>query len=160
MSSDIPTGMARWVAASFYNHFHVILKTGKGYVLHFEGAERPTDGQENWIEVRVDGPMFHENTDGQYSIRVEVNLLCVAMVGEDAYKLDTMLGDVTNAFKGCIEIKKYGGEVGDDQSLVGVMTLLPRNRDRVEIAKFGKIRPDTRQLQAVVEGHYRGYFSV
>lgn len=139
----------RWVKASIAKHFD----TNKGDThLHVEGFERATEGKLDWMELRIDGPYLKEHSKGEWVLNVEINvLLCVMVNAENAYRMEILTGRVTEIFEQNIFVYKYG----DDSSLLGWLSLQPREREKVVISNFGQIRPDTKQLQSSVEAHFR-----
>jgi hypothetical protein len=147
----------RWCKSSILQHFD----NGKGDTeIYVEGFPRATDTLADYLELRVDGPYTRENANDQWRLYFEVNLLVVVKINPeaDAFRINRLTGRVSGLFTTIIEVKKYGNGVGDDGSLIGCLSLVPRNGERIQTSHFGKIRPDTDILQASVEGHYHIYF--
>lgn len=153
MTANINLNWSRWVHASFVKHFHTSL-SGVAYA-HAEGQRRQTEGKQQWFEIRVDGPFTDEQAHKQFLLEVEVNILCCYLGEDNIYGLDLLTGAAANTFTYCVPCLKLGGEAGDDSSVVGYFTLIPRKKEKVEIVKFGKIRHDSDLYQATVEGHYK-----
>ena len=121
-----------------------------------EGQKRNTDELKTFYEVRMDGPWFTEVSRDCWKIYGEVNILVQATLDErDTQLIHRSVGLVTAAFTD-ISVYRFGDEPGDDNTFVWCWQLLQdtRARERVQVAHFGVIEPNTKLTQAVVEGHY------
>ena len=127
---------------------------------HVEGTKRETQDKAKWFELRVDGPVFNEQSHRQFICKVDVNIACSVVGEDDAYALDRLSGKAASLFSYSIECKKYGTGVGDDDSVIGCLSLIPGPKETIAIANFGLVRFDTELYQSTVEGHYRMHFKV
>jgi len=145
----------RWCKISFLKHF----EDGKGDTsVYAEGFTRDTDHTMDYLELRVDGPDTQELSKGKWRLYFEVNVLCVAKMTEDAYRINRLTGRVSKLFTDCIHVRKHGIDAVDDETVIGCLRLVPLLRERVRTTHFGRIRPDTEIIQASVEGHYEIFF--
>lgn len=160
MNAPIPTQWARWIYASCAKHFNA---RRAGLYLHVEGQERQTEDLKEWLEFRLDGPYFDEQTRGNFRVDVEINLACMAVQTKKAYRIHEVSGIAQAAFTYGIELYKLGN-VGDDPAntgdLFGCLTLLPKDKERVVSSFFGKVQAASDLYQATVEGHYRAFISI
>ena len=142
----------RWIRASCAVHFDALRQAVH---LHVEGEERFTDDKEQWFELRVDFPRIRQHDDKWYRLYIEMNILCTQVQTDNIYALSSLSGIATSAFTTHIPVKKFGPNVADDESYVGCLTLSTEgNRDQIQVATFGKVRPDTNLSQTTVEGKY------
>ena len=152
---SINTNWARWIKASIYTYFDTNID---GYTKYFEGSKRDTFTAQDYIEIRMDGPHFSEVSKNYFKITVEVNVVLHHTKDDtQIYKLDTMIGVVSTAFKN-IPVYKYGDGAADDSSYLGCLRLIvdPHGMkgDKVVVSNFGQIEAATEAEQATVEGHY------
>ena len=140
----------RWVKVSVANHFKTLESDTFFFV---EGFERDTNGEQDWIEVRLDGPYVTELTKDRWKLYIEVNIICcVAENNNNAYRMDEITGLVVKRMLDCISV--HQGLVSP--VLIGCLDLVPFNaRQKILVNNFGKLRPDTRFIQSSVEGHYQ-----
>lgn len=144
-----------WCKKALIKHFDE--KKGDT-TLYVEGFPRNTDSLTDYLELRIDGPYIRENANDQWRLFFEVNVLVVVKENhEDAYRIDRLIGRVSDIFKPSIPVFKYGDQPDDSGEFFGCLVLVPRIQERIQVSHFGKIRPDTDILQASVEGHYNIY---
>lgn len=149
----------KWITASIVAHFNTLLSPSMK--VYFENEKRDTREEKYVAEIRVDGPLFGEISKGVHHIYCEVNLLIQCI--EDytyMYKQQELLGLAQSAFTN-IQVRKYGNKTGDDESLVFCLSLIEKSRksDRIVTSNFGEVEPNTKMLQATVEGHYELYYT-
>lgn len=150
----------RWIKASYVQ---VIRKQLAGAPLFVEGEDRLTSKEPAHYELRIDGPYTKPcGGRGEFKAYVEVNLLVTATRDEkNRYAFDNLKGQMANVLNQDFCIIRTGN-VGiaeeDDESLVGVMQLLPV--EQIKTSDFGMIDTNTEVYQAVVEAHYEMYFSL
>lgn len=151
--------LPRWLMASVRNHFY---DRRGGVYLHFEGTgsrnTKDDAGNEiiQWAELRVDGPYQQIYTLRDTAYILEVNLLIMAGVNDvETNAIDRLMGLFGAAFTNCISVFKYGDGPDDDQSQIGHLKLIPSKTGEVQFTRFGQVGPDTRFLQASIEGHYK-----
>jgi len=144
------------VFASICKHFD-----GKrqGIPLYIEGQTRNTRNQEDFLELRVDGPQFTELSHNEWKIYIEVNILVQSVMDDKNYhRIHQNVGIVAAAFSD-IEVFKYGKLPGDNQELWTCIQLVQneRSRQQINIFHFGQVDKQTRLMQAAVEGHYQTF---
>jgi len=129
--------------------------------MYLEGVT-PRDTEKidhGFFELRLDGPYFTQVSNNYWTCYVEINVLIQEPLtnkdGRQVYQIDANAGKIAAAFTDII-IKKFGNEVGDDDSVVGCLHVLQdvRDRQRIQINHFGQIEPKVRITQATVEAHY------
>ena len=147
MSKPVPTEWGKWLRASINKHFSV----ASSVHVHIEGMRRETHNKTEWIEIRLDGPIFQEHTHGQYQIDVEVNIAVCVVYSTNAYRVSALMQEMAAAFTQVITIYKYG----DDGSVFDYITLTPKGQSRVQEFNFGRVDGIH---QGAVESRYRGYF--
>jgi hypothetical protein len=146
----------RWVQASVADHFKLVA-IAQGYPALVEGIdERDTEFIEspNRIEIRVNGPFIREASAGYYHFEVDANILIFSHMGgqiPNAYFGTEMTGYMAQAASQPISIYKYGTGVGDDQSLIGCLTLRRGKDESVKVFHFGEVNKEDRLRQFGVD---------
>lgn len=146
--------LPRWIFASVSKHFDA---RRQGIPMFIEGQLRKTRAEEDFIELRVDGPYYTEISKGFWNVYIEINVLVQAAQDQaDYHRIHKLVGVVAAAFTQVISILKLGDNVGDDDSLVACLKLLgdKEKRERIQISHFGQVEPETGIFQATVEAHY------
>lgn len=160
MNTPIPAKWSKWIFASCARHFY---DRRAGIYLHVEGQKRRTEDLQEWLEFRLDGPYFDEQTRGNFRVDVEINVACMVVQDKKAYRIHEVSGIAQAAFTYGIELRKLG-DAGDDPEntgeLFGCLTLLPKDKERVVSSFFGKVQTDSDLYQSTVEGHYRAFISI
>jgi len=145
----------RWIAASINKHFSTEAAT-YSLEMFVEGEERRTNDDRSYIELRHDGVWWREVSKDWWKGKIDINVLCVAVMESDLYKINRMVGQVTAILAQCIPVYKYGPDAGDDDTQFGELQLLTsEGRDGHRIHKYGQIEPDVKLIQASVECSYR-----
>jgi len=144
----------KWIHASVNKHF----TDNKGNLpMYLEGDER-TDIEDNaeFYELRIDGPFILQPHKNLWFLDIEINVLVQThMDSRQLYNNSIAMGPMLKAMSNTICVYKYGEDVLDDQSVLGILHLQRGLDERVDINYFGIIRPDTRLTQSTIEGHYR-----
>jgi hypothetical protein len=142
----------RWIFASISKHFETNLSSLKMFI---EGEDRDTWENKDFIELRIDGPYYHQISKNLWRAKVEVNILLQVVITDDLHLIHRRVGEVSTAFTPII-IYKYGDGVGDDDSQIGCFQLIQnvRANELLIISHFGRIKPELPLLQASVEGHF------
>lgn len=145
----------RWSKASISKHFQDLLTPS--YPMFIEGQHRDTDAIPNFFELRVDGPRLLEVSKDCWKLRVEINILCQAVMNDTDYHIiDDMGGLAQSAFTYDIPVYRYGNRSGDDDSFLGCY-IIQQNREHVDYIEgnqLGQIDIQTKLLQSMVEAHY------
>lgn len=153
------TNLTRWIKASYAQE---IRKKLKGADLFIEGDDKVRPKSKHF-ELRIDGPYTTPcGTKGEYKAYIEVNILINGTRDEEnRYAFDNLKGaaaEVLNTDFCIYRTGNVGKAEEDDESLVGVMKLIPF--DSIKTSDFGMIDPNTEVYQAVTEAHYEMYFSL
>jgi hypothetical protein len=153
------TNIKRWIKASYVEELRKRLIGAKIFV---EGGDRLTSIEDKFYEIRIDGPYNTPcGTKGEFCSYIEVNLLANSTRNEsDGYERESLEGIMAEALNKdfCIyKIGNVGKNDADDESLVGVMQLIPS--DSIKISDFGQIDPNVQVYQSVAEAHYEMYWS-
>jgi len=82
------------------------------------------------------------------------------MSQENAYDIVQWGGILQEAMLEPIPIYKYGSNPGDDESLIGCLTLRKSRGDSIRLIHFGQISREDRIRQAAVDGRYEMYLSI
>jgi hypothetical protein len=156
--------LARWVFASVANYFSTVV-TGIDLPLLVEGVDErePEEMQEDHAELRVNGPFVRELSKNYWRIWVDINILLTNMMSmsqKNAYNIAQWGGTLQEVMLEPIPIYKYGSDPGDDDSLIGCLTLRRSRGDSVRLIHFGQISREDRIRQAVVDGRYEMYLSM
>jgi len=146
----------RWVFASISQYFY---DNRQGIEFLVEGQVHNKTEFKDTMELRIDGPYATEISKDYWKLYSEVNVLLTSKMDLDLYRIHRNTGIVAAIFTP-LQIFKYGTGPGDDQSLLGCMTLLQEYRNTIQISHFGQIEPNVELLQATVEGHYNLFLSV
>ena len=145
----------RWFSASVNKHFSTL--TVEGIPVFYEGQVRQTADDDDFIEVRMDGPYWRETTKNQFTLQIEVNVLIQHAISpkKNLYRPRTIDGKV-GAYMSDISVYKLGDEDGDDATKVGCLRLIsnPASRDWTKHNEFGQIETKTPLRQLTVEAHY------
>jgi len=145
----------RWIFASVSQHFKdnvADVFTIKQFV---EGQFRDTNKENEFFEVRVDGPVAREVSKNNWQLVAEINcLISTGFSDKDFHKHRRNVGRVSSGFNHCISVFKYGTDVDDDQTLLGVLHLRGPTDDSVVTTHFGQVGPRTEMQQTTIEGHY------
>lgn len=150
--------LKRWIVASFWTELKSRLT---GAPLFVEGDDRLTNRSANFFELRIDGPYTKPyGSKGEYCSYIEVNILATSTRDEgNRYTRENMQGIAAQALNKDFCIYKTGNvgkNAADDESLVGVMKLLPL--DAIKTSDFGQIDSNTNVFQSVTEAHYEMHF--
>jgi len=151
----------RWINASVAIYIKNITDT-LNLPLLFEGIdERDYENiQHSHAELRIGGPFVKEVSKNYWNIRVDINILLTYFMQADennVYKLQTYCGKLQEAMNGPIDIYKYGGEVGDDESYVGCLRPIIGKFEANRVLQFGQISRVDRIRQAMIDGRYYMY---
>lgn len=143
----------RWILSSIAKHFY-----DKSVIdvipFYLEGAPLNTLEHKDWIELRIDGPLWSGRTKDQWGCKVEVNvLLSSAKDHHNNYRIHVNSGKVCAMFTQ-IGIFKLGDGPDDDQSFITCLRLITEGKEQLEVHQFGQIDPTVQLLQCSVEGHY------
>ena len=144
--------LPKWIFASVAKHFDDRKQTVPLFV---EGMLRQTNQVTNWAEFRLDGPYFTELSKNYHRVEIEVNVLIESAANTtDAYIYLKNVGIFAKAFTKVIHVFRLGDAPEDDGTLVGCLYLKQEYREKLVISHFGESKPDQKQRQSQIEGHY------
>lgn len=145
----------RWIQASLTSYFKDFIETQGKLNLLIEGQERPKTNQD-WAELRWDGPYAREESRNLWHLDVEINIAVSSVLNrEDTHTHKRHVGLVQSSYINYIPIHKYGDGDDDDQSYLGCFQLKVEAREAIITSYFGKVAPDLELEQSTVEAHYR-----
>lgn len=148
--TDVPI----WVTASIRK---TIIDRCAGRVpLFFEGDDRKTNKEKQFIEARIDGPYIeHVGTKNEISLYSEVNLLVTMTRNEsNLYEFQKLLGIATQILNTDICIYKIGHP---NYNQLFFCTLSLMSSDKIQNSYFGQIDPNVQVFQSTTEAHYLGF---
>jgi len=157
---SLKSSLPKWVFLSCAKHFTDNIS---GIAVFVEGAqERDLSGNNDWIEIRVDGPNIKEVSNDTYVIESQINLLVATHFSPNAPSDHVInVGKAVAAFTD-FYIYKYGEDSGEDTgATLEVFRLEPldNNRERIHVANMGQLDPSLKLLQTTVEGQFRMLFN-
>lgn len=143
---------SRWIKASIVKHFvDTLTATAPVFV---EGTDRTTATQEDFFEVRLEGPRIKEQTKNNYVLTVLPNIAIQAKLDDvDAYKMQRLMGKVQSIFPKSLAVNRYGDGPPDDGTLLGCLDIIGELRSNY----FGQIDNVLRIEQATIEGDFNIY---
>lgn len=145
----------RWLSASVNKHFKQLECTG--IPVFCEGEVRQTSDWDDFIEVRMDGPYWKEDTRDDFLLQIEVNILTQHTINADKNLYEALKTDGKVAsLLATIPVYKLGNEEDDDGSQIGCLKWYrnPLPRDWARHSEFGQVNPKTNLRQRSVEAHY------
>ena len=148
----IDPNLARWIKASV-NLFFAQALAPTPVIVGNTGYTAAIKNKSSWIEVRVNGPRILPGAQLEIRAELEVSLLCSAVLTDDAYLIDRVVGLCQSAML-TIPILKLGDGAGDDQSNIGCMVLRDDVARPIDTIAWGQLDTNTDVTQSVVEGYY------
>lgn len=137
---------SRWVFASVTYFFD---QRKQSRMMFIEGQERQTQDQQDYFELRLDGPDFLELSRSYFQVTIFVNILTVTVRDPtDFHKHERDLGIGTAAFETNIPVYKFGD---DSTALLGCLVL----QREVDVQRFGQQDPNVQVLESTIQGTYR-----
>jgi hypothetical protein len=140
--------LPRWVKASVAQHFATRITP----TIVIDGDK--TTKADTWCELRLEGPHYTERS-GMLRVDLFVSILIqYTHGGTKLYTLETLSGDIANAFTSSISIYRYGDETVDTGTFVDCLYLKPNTKSDIIIYPIGRVAPDLDVFQSKVEGLY------
>ncbi len=153
VTSELNFAWVGWIHTSINKHFEDRRLT---FPLYLEGDERVENDQEDFAELRIDGPFILNPHKDLYYLDIEVNVLLQSVMDpKDLYKMQRLIGIFLAVFTNKIDVFKFGDGPLDDSTLLGCFKRQRDLKERIDVNYFGIIRQDTRVIQATIEAHYR-----
>jgi len=141
--------LPRWSAIAFNKAVFAVAGSTPVYL---EGDERTTNCEENFFEVRLDGPDLTRQTKSETEWEVTVDVLANCKIDpRDHYAVERLLGTALMAFTDTVLVKRWGDGDEDDDSSVGCFQL----DGKITVNKFGIVDKDTRIVQATIAATYK-----
>jgi hypothetical protein len=164
MATVLDKDLARWVFASIAVYFQSIA-TGISLPLLVEGIdERDSEiMRADHAELRINGPFVKEVSHNCWRTWTDINILLtdrMQMSQEDAYGIMRWGGEFESAMNERIPVYKLGPDVGDDDSLLGCLTMRKGQSESVKLFHFGQINSTDRIRQSVIDGRYEMYLEM
>lgn len=139
----------RWIFASASTCFKDALSSSLNFVI--EGQHQLV--QDTFVEYRSDGPKWQQRPGRRWSGKLIINLLIKCLQDQNDYhKLYRILGQVEQSFGACIQVKKYGDTIVDDNATV--IGILIRDSE-LETSNFGQVDPSILLSEATVQATYK-----
>jgi hypothetical protein len=139
---------ARWSLAAFLKEIDAVKGT---YSIYIEGDERTTRLDQNFAEVRLDGPDVEEVYRDDFRLNCTLDVLIShKMDTKDLYLPERLLGQFSSGFKNIVNVFRVGNGPDDDESYLGCYIL----QGPIKTTKFGVINKDLRIVQATIEAPY------
>ena len=154
MATNIDPNWSRWAFASISEHF---LELREGLPLHITGTAFIQPEEEDFLELRVDGPYLREYSHGYWRYYTEISILVQShMNDQDFHKIHRDVGIVQVAMNTPIPVFKHGDGLEDTSEKIGCLDLLraTRGKHKLEVNHFGQTGPRNKLMQATVEGHF------
>jgi len=129
----------RWLLSSIAKHFSAIAQGNIEFLL--EDEQRNTEGLNEWVELRVNGPEYKEFDKDCYMVSVEVDLLItVRMTKTNIYRIHELCGLFEST---CDNIPIY--KFGNGGSFVFCLPLDQNMVSNIRKLYYGKV--EATQLQ-------------
>lgn len=154
--------LVKWCQASVQKYFSDLAIAGS-IPIYFEGEDRQTDKQVEYVEVRAHGPDIHEVSKDTFRIDMLINILITTVKGgTNAWRNFEIAGVFQNACLADIPIFKLGN--GPDDNPAEKVFCLPLRKDLsesmgVKFNNLGRVSTAANLIQSVVQAHYRLSFA-
>lgn len=150
----------RWVHASIAKHFETIL--GNQLHLYVEGEKRQTENQENYCELRIDGPDSNQLSPKLFKLNVTIDALIVNIKSDKNSHIHLdFVGLVLTTFTNAITVYRYGTGLDDDQTELGCLKLMPdASKDKVQVTRLGQTVPAELLQETSIEASYEMLISI
>jgi len=149
--------LVRWITASIAIYFKTVLDT-INLPLLCDGLDEREHASihHNHAELRIGGPFLNELSRDYWQIKIDINVLltCMMQANESVYDLQTWAGVIQEAMSQNINIYKYGGESGDDESYIGCLRPRKGKNEAIRVLTFGQISKTDRVRQAMVDSRF------
>jgi hypothetical protein len=143
---------ARWTYASIAKHFSDAM-IANSIAFYSEGMNRVTQNTE-WVELRIEGPHQRQLQRHEYILEASVSLIWVKHITQsELQRGEDIKGIILEAMQN-ICVKKYGDGAGDDETIIGTLTL---NKD-IRCHNLGLVGGST-LIQGLVEASFRMFLS-
>ncbi len=148
----------RWIYASVTKFFDTN-KSNSLYDLFFEGHdydENAFNASPKKVEFQLDGPKTGAGgtTADDYVLDYEINFIVTTIRNDqNLHAIYNITGHLQSIFKTKIPVYKYG----DDDSLLGCLSLRSDISPNPKVYHFGQVEPKVPVLEALVIGYYRIY---
>lgn len=133
-----------WIQRAIKKHFDFApIKTW------IEEEDINTEGETEWVEVRTNGPHYHELSKDVHEIKVEVNcMISRKLVDDKRYRIHELTGLVqAKGIPICI--------IDNDDLPIGYLILRDDVPRPIDTVVWGITEATTKQFQASVDFYYR-----
>lgn len=154
----------RWIFASVGKHFTDAFTAPNVPIdLFIEDEPRKTDPLKDWVELRMNGPLWEGATQDEWVakdfwINIFIGSKFNPANNADNYRIHKNIGLVCAAFTTTIPVFKLGDLAGDDSSYLTCLTLRTEGKQGVMVNQLGRVTPQTPLQRATVEACYFGNF--
>lgn len=139
---------AVWIRDSFAAYLAPLVAAGTlpaKFII--EGADRPKQ-DENWYELRTDGPVFEQQTAEFWMADWTVNVVCNAYISDQLYDWDQLAGQMASWLAGTWQLK-------DDTTPTPIVLDCPKRIGKIIVRPFGQVDVAKKLLQATVQATYQ-----
>ena len=132
------------VLKAFGDKIQTFLKANTD-VPHFFEDSREEELGPNTIEIRLDGPHIDEIANGQYHIRVDVDLLVTLEIKKNVFVKSTVLGVCQEALNEDVPFSVDGVSVGCFSKAIPF-----GGSEKITLENFGQVHKDRRVTHSAV----------
>jgi hypothetical protein len=115
-------------------------------------------GDQEWCEIRLDGPNIENYEFCSWKIDITINLLITCFSGNDQYRIDRVVGVFGSLLDRDICCYRYGPDLIDDGSQWGILQMYPSKSRKIDVINFGLITPDSKFKRSQIEASYSAWF--
>jgi hypothetical protein len=140
-----------WVIASIVYEFRIMAEINN---LDFFVEPQSRDAEsDEFIEVRLDGPIIIGGSRNNFYLDFELNILIQINIGSNIYRIREIQGIICEKIISGIQIKKYG----TNEENYGCLKQLYEETggDNITVSNFGRIEPSSTIEQSSIESHLR-----
>ncbi len=149
----------RWINASIGKAIKALCDASS-VSLYVETSPRATDNLQDWVELRVNGPMWQGGFKDEWMAEVEINIFILSKANQvDNHRLLKNIGLMRNRLSQPIPVLKLGNSVDDDQSYITCLKLDSKDKDKLKVNQLGQVTGTTPLMRATVDGMFFGNFN-
>lgn len=148
----------RWIFASFSKWFDA---AKDGVPMFIEGDDYVTADLPDYFEFRTNGPHFWEQSKDFWQFQIIINILVVHKKNATSiHTLHANTGKMIAAFQNSVPMFRFGSGLDDDSQQFGCMQLMTDAKNVIQIDQLGQVKPEIKEMQAMVQGTYCMYLEV
>ena len=149
----INTNWDRWIFASCSK----FIDNRKNNVkLYIEGQDRSSKKEEDYAEMRYNGPFYLQSSPKNYKLNIELNILVNAKKDDsDNHKIYRMCGIFESSLEAYIPVYRYGPDsVIDTREYLGCLRRILNGHREVITNHYGQVSPDIQVIQSTITAYY------